>query len=75
MGHVKSGFVLQINRNDNIGVIREIDTQTEWIFFLDEVDTKEVRINSFVTFIKDADYEQFVAMDLKINHNLYRKAV
>lgn len=78
MPSVKSGLVLSISRNDNMGIIKEDNTQTEFIFFLDNLSSEQLRTlrpQVVVSFVRDESYEQFVASKVyptPINH---RKAI
>jgi hypothetical protein len=74
----KTGYIKEINHNDNLGVIRELSTSTEYIFFLDELskeDHKRMSINSSVNFTRDESFEQFVVDDLEFISMQLRKVV
>ncbi len=78
MSNKKTGNVLQINHNDGIGIIKEDNTATEYIFFLDELtqyEMKHLRIHSTVTFFRSEEFEQFVAEQIEASEMSYRKVV
>jgi hypothetical protein len=78
METLKMGFIVQINRGENFGVIREMDTHTEWIFFLDELskdERREFKIHTSVSFTRDESFSQFVVKDMAVIAPQYRKVV
>ncbi len=60
MGFMKTGYIVKILADDNVGIIREEGTLTEWLYFVDE-NNESLRPQTQVTFIRNTDYEQFVA--------------
>lgn len=64
MQNMKMGYIVQILKQDNLGVIREESTLTEYLFYLDEA-PEALRVNDAVAFTRDTDHEQFVAEDVK----------
>lgn len=78
MGTVKKGFIVQVNRNEHFGVIREFDTNTEWIFYFENISKeqrKEMRVYATVSFQRDDLFEQFVAKNMRVEATEYRRAV
>lgn len=64
---VKQGYIISISTEDNLGVIREDSTLTEWLFFLDELaphQLKRLKVNTPVSFVRDDAFEQFVAQEV-----------
>jgi hypothetical protein len=75
MKNMKMGFIVQILRQDNLGVVREEGTLTEWLFYLNDAPEK-LRIDDAVMFERDQDAEQFVAVNVsRINSIRARRAV
>lgn len=77
MGYMKTGFIVAINHNDNLGTIMDTISNLEWSFFLDEVPVEQlsdIRINALVTFVQDDQYAPKVATDIIAVHQL-KKAV
>lgn len=67
MLNVKRGFIVQISKQDGIGIIQEVNTQTEWIFYLDEIPRHQrgdLHQHTEVEFFKDDSCEQFIAVDV-----------
>lgn len=64
MDNVKMGYIVQILKQDNLGVIREESTLTEWLFYLDDVSEK-LQTGASVIFVRDNSYEQFMAQEVK----------
>jgi hypothetical protein len=78
MGNVKRGYIVQILREEGLGVIRENDTMTEWIYFLGDLSRRqneELKVMRDVTFYPDNNFEQFVAIKIELDHNRIYKAV
>ena len=51
---MKTGFIVKILRQDNLGIIREESTLTEWLFFLDEA-SEILQIGNPVAFYIDGN--------------------
>lgn len=69
MENMKRGFITQISRQDGIGIITETGSGTEWIFYLDEVPTRErgsvMNRSVEVEFSRDGECSQFIAVNVR----------
>lgn len=78
MSKLRAGFVTQVNHNDNMAIVKELDTYTEYIVLLDDLtkdDLKQMRIHSTVNFRRDDEFEQFVAKDTVVVNSMLRRVV
>jgi len=64
MKTLKMGYIVKIMREDNLGVIREDGTLTEYLYFIDDTQAK-LQVGTTVAFKRDEHYEQFVASHIK----------
>jgi len=72
MESMKMGYIVKILHDENLVIIREDVTLTEWLVFLDEV-KESFLVGSAVSFFRDEEYEQFVATDIKRIENFKTK--
>lgn len=78
MNKVRVGFVMSLNKGTGEGIIKEDNTQTTYIFFVDELserEKKQVRTNCTVTFEADPEASQFIAINVKESASSYRKVM
>lgn len=61
---MKTGFIVKILRQDNLGIIREESTLTEWLFFLDEA-SEILQIGNSVAFYIDGNEIEPIAENVK----------
>jgi hypothetical protein len=74
MKNMKMGYIVKILSEDNLGIIREESTLTEWLFFLDETKEK-FQVGTAVGFYRNDEYEQFVAEDISRINTVQSKRV
>jgi hypothetical protein len=77
MENMKTGYIVKILSEDNIGIIREETTLTEWIYFLDET-IQKIPVDTPVVFYRDNEFkiEEFVAKKVKrADRNRTQRAV
>lgn len=69
MQRMKRGYIVQILKQDGVGIIRETDTHTEYLYFLSDLSKRQrdtLRLHSEVTFVRNSKFDQFVAVDIKL---------
>ena len=78
----KKGFIDSISYEENIGFISEVNTGIVFVFFLDQMNEREVRMllpGTPVIFNHDLEFEtsMFVAENIKstVNEVFNRKAI